>query len=628
MKEYAFFCGGANEQGPGFEENVIRLDVAGPDRNVNLRLTDFSRALVTELPDLLVDLLELAAYVYCADQRASRGSLKLSNAGEDWRRRLRFVVPVRCRDTWESATVRKHLAEVLGYLSDDIYEFEFLDSSTSADQVQSYFPEGPATWGGFDAEDIVLFSGGIDSLTGTVESLAAGKRLVLVSHHSASKVVSVQKDLVQEFRARGFGSQIFHVTINVTNVGVEPVEPTQRSRSFLFASLAFVVSHMFLRDGFTFYENGIVSLNLPIAADVVGARATRTTHPRVIRGFEQFFASLIGRPIAIESPYLWFTRKEVIERLGLTGLGDLLGKSVSCVHPISWTTAVRHCGTCSQCIDRRFGVLAAGAEDHDVVDGYGIDLLTGDRRFENIDPSIAYVKFARAITRVQRAQFQSEFPQVSAALHHVPGLSAGAVLDRIWGLHQRHAYSVLSVIADAARHHADDLAAGNLPPGSLLSLCFTHSRIEAVGPDTAAATAAFIDRLSTPTCYFAVDESGKKICFSGDFLIEGAGFRLILALLFNHREAKRRCEDIPFFWTDDLAVTLELEETALRRQVVRLRQLAESRLAVDLGVIFPNGFIENQRAKGYRLSPELREVSLADLRTDVTHRIHHVTNGS
>ena len=189
---------------------------------------------------------------------------------------------------------------------------------------------------------------------------------------------------------------------------------TQRTRSFLFATLAFVLARMFGRDSFTFFENGVVSLNLPISADVLGARATRTTHP-VIRGFEQFFSQLVDLQISIETPFLWLTRKEVVERLEMTGHGSLLTKSVSCVHPILWTTEVRHCGTCSQCIDRRFAVLAAGVEDHDVQDGYRVELLTGDRRYEDIDPSVAYVTFARALSKLRREQFQEEFPQVSAA---------------------------------------------------------------------------------------------------------------------------------------------------------------------------------------------------------------------
>jgi 7-cyano-7-deazaguanine synthase in queuosine biosynthesis len=625
MKEYAFICGGANAPDLASADQILRMDVAGPDRNVNLRLTDANRALVSDLPDLLIDLLELAAYVYCADQRASRGTEKLSMAGEAWRRKLRFVVPVRCRDIWESAAVREQLEAMLGYLSDDVYLLEFVDSSAPAEQVQSYF-EFTESGGGFQADDVVLFSGGLDSLTGAVESLVGGRRLVLVGHHSAPKVVNVQTELVAELRQKGFGSQLFHVTVNVTNTGVRPVEPTQRTRSFLFASLAFVLARMFGRDSFTFYENGVVSFNLPISGDVLGARATRTTHPKVIRGFERFFSELVDREVSIKTPFLWLTRKEVIERLELTGHISLLAKSVSCVHPISWTTEVRHCGTCSQCIDRRFAVLAAGVEYHDVQDGYRVDLLTGDRGYEDVDPCVAYVTFARTIARLQRGQFQQEFPQVSAALHSVPGLSAREVLDRIWDLHHRHAHGILAVISDATGRNADDLAYGKLSPGSLLSLSVTRGSVQLVGPDTTATTAAFMDRLSVPTCEFAVDEVGKQICFKGGFVIVGANYRLIRELLGRHRDAKSRAAEVPYYWTDDLALALGVHEPTLRRQVGRLRDEAEGRIAVDHGVVFPKGFVENRKAKGYRLSPDLREVALADILSDVTNRTDDVTN--
>ncbi|RLP22755.1 7-cyano-7-deazaguanine synthase [Mesorhizobium sp. YM1C-6-2] len=626
MKEYAFICGGAIAPDLASVDQVFRMNVAGPDRNVNLRLADANRALVSDLPDLLIDLLELAAYVYCADQRARRGTEKLSMAGEAWRRKLYFVVPVRCRDIWESAAVRERLEAMLGYLSDDVYVMEFVDSHAPAEQAQTYF-EFSESGDGFQADDVVLFSGGMDSLTGAVESLVGGRRLVLVGHHSAPKVVNVQTELAEELRQKGFGSQLFHVTVNVTNTGVRPVEPTQRTRSFLFASLAFVLARMFGRDGFTFYENGVVSLNLPIAADVLGARATRTTHPKVIRGFEQFFSALVDRDISIETPFLWLTRKEVVERLESTGHGSLLAKSVSCVHPIGWTAEVRHCGACSQCIDRRFAVLAAGVEHHDVRDGYRVDLLTGDRRYEDIDPSVAYVTFARTIERLHRDQFQEEFPQVCSALHNVPGLSADEVLERVWDLHRHHAQGVLAVIADATERHVGDLVRGRLASTSLLNLCFTRGNVQLVGPDTTSKTAAFLDDLSAASCEFAIDEAGRRICFKGGFVIEGALYRLMRELLGRHRDAKSRAEEVPFYWTDDLAAALGIEESTLRRQVVRLREDAEARLAVDHGVMFPNGFIENQKSKGYRLSPELREVSLADLPAHVTNQTGDVTNG-
>jgi hypothetical protein len=66
-------------------------------------------------------------------------------------------------------------------------------------------------------------------------------------------------------------------------------EYTQRSRSFLYAALGATVAAMVGRDRIRFYENGVVSLNLPVSAQAIGARATRTTHPRVLNGFAELF---------------------------------------------------------------------------------------------------------------------------------------------------------------------------------------------------------------------------------------------------------------------------------------------------------------------------------------------------
>jgi 7-cyano-7-deazaguanine synthase in queuosine biosynthesis len=612
MKIYAFPCGGVHLSDAGSASQTIPLDVAGPERNVNLRLYDAYRALLSHLPDLLVDLLEIAAYVYCADQRASRGSETLVRAGEHWRRHLHFIVPVRCPEIWSSEAVRQQLEATLGFLSDDVYTFEFVSSDAGLAKGQTYFSD-LAEGQGFIPDDVILFSGGVDSLAGAVESLSEGKRVVLVGHHSASKVVATQKELVADLRQAGFASQIFHVTVNVTNTGATPVEPTQRTRSFLFASLAFVLARMFGRDGFAFYENGVVSLNLPIAGDVLGARATRTTHPKVMRDFETLFSQLIGQRIDIATPYLWRTKKEIVEQLVSRGHGSLLARSVSCVHPIQWTRDVRHCGRCSQCIDRRFAVLAAGAEQYDPDEGYGIDLLIGDRRHADLDPAIAYVRFARRVAGMPRHQFQWEFPQVSAALHAVPGLTANEALDRVCELHQRHGGDVLSVLSEATRRHSDDLVQGTLSPASLLNLCFVRGRLENVDGDVTAQTAKFIDRLSAAQCEFAVDATANRICFKGGYEVVGAGYRVVHALLDRYRTAKQQNLEVPFYWTAHLAAELRVEEATLRQQIGRLREDVEARLAVDHGVVLPDGFIENQRLQGYRLSPHLREVSLADL---------------
>jgi len=44
-----------------------------PHGNVNLKAENISKKLLQELPPLVMDMLEVGSYVYCADQAVSRG---------------------------------------------------------------------------------------------------------------------------------------------------------------------------------------------------------------------------------------------------------------------------------------------------------------------------------------------------------------------------------------------------------------------------------------------------------------------------------------------------------------------------------------------------------------------------
>jgi hypothetical protein len=99
--EHLVLCGGLQSNKTD-EARTYRLNLTEPGRNVALRISDVSRTLVTNLPDVLIDLLELAAYVYCADGTVRRGGSTMAQMGRDWRRRLRFIVPVRLPELWSS----------------------------------------------------------------------------------------------------------------------------------------------------------------------------------------------------------------------------------------------------------------------------------------------------------------------------------------------------------------------------------------------------------------------------------------------------------------------------------------------------------------------------------------------
>ena len=164
MKRFSIECGVARPSAA----DAIAMDVQGAGKNVNLRIDYISRTMLGNVPDLLIDLLEVASYVYCADQRLRRGSDKLTNFGEDWRRSLHFSIPVRQLNAWQDADVQDQLAKTLGFLSDDSYEFTFRQAEAPAQPKELYFSDLIDTT--FEHDQVALFSGGIDSFAGTAHA--------------------------------------------------------------------------------------------------------------------------------------------------------------------------------------------------------------------------------------------------------------------------------------------------------------------------------------------------------------------------------------------------------------------------------------------------------------------------
>jgi hypothetical protein len=248
------------------EQNMLQLDHTGPERNVELRLRDIRKRMLTDVPDLVTDLLELAAYIYSADWATTRGGEASRGMGADWRRSFRFVIPVRKPELWSSPPVLDALSETLGFLTDDEYQFEFEEHRGPPPKVQEYLELGGEALARFEPEEVILFSGGLDSLAGVVDGvLGQGKRAAFVSHHSSTKVASRQQQLIATLRAIAPG-RLLHFPVLLRKQESLTKEYTLRSRSFEFASLATaIIGSMLGKRRVLMCENGIVSLNLPIA---------------------------------------------------------------------------------------------------------------------------------------------------------------------------------------------------------------------------------------------------------------------------------------------------------------------------------------------------------------------------
>ena len=461
-------CGGARGA-PRGRASSLALDLHGSSPNVRLEIADISERLLAKIPDVLVDLLEVASYIYAADGAISRGGKVGAQMGKGWRRDFRFVIPVRRPGRWSSAHVMSALVETLGFLSDDRYEFEF-QPITDPPPVEEYFEFQGAADAGFTPDEVILFSGGVDSFAGAVEALACGgKKIALVSHRSAPIIAGVQRRLVNELRSR-FVNQVFHVPVRANLVGRLSKETTYRTRSFLFAALGAVTAQLFEKDRLRIYENGIVSLNLPTLAQVVGARATRTTHPQALAGFRRILSALLDKDFDFSNPFAWLTKAEVIERISMNGCGDLIRDTRSCTRVRQMTRLHSHCGACSQCLDRRFAVLAAGVADEDPEEAYKVDLLLGPRPpGPDRELALAYVRSSSLINDMADVAFFARYGEASRIVDFFDE-PADEVARRILDLHRRQAAGVCGVSDDAISVHAGELRGGSLSEDCLLRL--------------------------------------------------------------------------------------------------------------------------------------------------------------
>lgn len=513
---HTVLCGGVRPGDAAGGQGVVVLDRFGPDANVHLKISDISEAMARDVPGPMQDLLDVAAYVFAADQAVGRGGRR--ETGELWRRRLSFHIPLRSPDLWSRRDVTESLIDALSFVSDDDYSFTF-SSLDRAEPSQLYFENLVSD---LAADEVVLFSGGIDSLGGAVEALIGRRRRVaLVSHRSSPKRVPALEYLAGDLNRRVAG-RVHHIPIWATKAEDVGREYTQRTRSFLYASLAAVVARMLGLSKIHFCENGVTSLNLPIAPQLVGGRASRTTHPQALNGLARFLSLLFQQPFAVESPFLWLTKADVVRLIKQHGCADLIRHTVSCSRTIEATKVETHCGRCSQCIDRRFGTLAAGlSADEDPAEMYAVQLLTDPRVVgETRTMAEAFMRRALALRSIDELELLKTYPEATRVLRHV-GLPTDVATRRIHDLHRRHGDEVHSALVAGHRQHAAEFQAGTLPDSCILVLAVPDRYLHR---DTAQRVPAFRRSAAHWNIWFENEEAT---------LNDGVGPRYLALLLAN-----------------------------------------------------------------------------------------------
>ena len=627
MGEQLFLCGLSNDQraryGAGRE-----LHLHGLKANVRLRLDDIRRQLLEIEPELLTDLIEIAVYVFAADCAVSRGGPALKMLGAQWRRDFRLVIAVRQHGSWTAPQRLDALREVLQFLTEDHWTFEFVELENQRG-IQEYLGFSPTRAGQSGGGTIVLFSGGINSFAGAVtELIRANRRVVLLSRCIGGMTDQRQSELAGVLKER-YPKKVTHVRVHAgLTMSSNVQEHSQRSRSFLLAAMAAVAAQLEQSDQIRFYENGIMSVNLPISAQVVGTRASRSTHPRSLMLLESL-ARLVGlRDVKIDNPFIWKTKVEVVSELTDAPEGRFLGNTLSCSRTRDMTLYKPHCGRCAQCLQRRISTLGARATDADPAEAYAVDLLLGPRDAgEDRAMAVDMIRSALEFRRLSDADFATRFAGEFAWLTtSFPDESPSDVARSFIDMFRRHGEVVRSIFTQAAADRSGDLIDRTLPDSCLLTIAISAPGIELDDAFIRPATQTdFPDAANDAIDHdgpilLAVDNLQKRILVAGIGAFSApAEYRIMSALakLFREdREAELAPENFRTLSAAELAETASSAgDQCGRKMISRLRaKISEDYQELYRIPLAPDAVIENVRGRGYRINPSVRIVSASQLR--------------
>jgi len=301
------------------------------------------------------------------------------------------------------------------------------------------------------------------------------ERPLLVSHRSVPVMDARQKSLVKLVQDRNQEWQFPHLSVWINRMGNRAVENTQRSRSFLYLSIASAVAFQLGMEKIYACENGVVSLNIPISGQTVGTMLTRTTHPKFLALYNEFIGKLFEKDFSVENPFIFCTKTEMLDMLMRWDQCELLQATVSCSYTQGKTKLQPQCGTCPQCVGRRFSVVAVGLEEDDKSEYYEKDVFL-DSLEEGRETAFAegYVRTAFEINEMDDVQFFSKYPELGEVVHFL-GIPPDDCGQKLYALLQRHAVEVVKGATGKCNEHQKELLAGKLPDNCLISM-LAHRR--------------------------------------------------------------------------------------------------------------------------------------------------------
>lgn len=451
---HIILCGGCNlpqKHKDIASSHLLKLtyDPNSSEQNVSIELPHFIKSVNCHIPDRIKDLLEIAGYVYAADRLTKRGT-PTSLEYHSWSRSFLFIIKVRDFNFWDSNNVKNQLNKALSFLSGDMnFEFAFEDGGKDVGQLCVFDSEG-IKLDKKENSSVALFSGGLDSLAGVLEKLeTTNQNLILISHRSNNPGITQLQEGVYKLLNEDYKHRIQYYPFYCNLKGERAVEETQRTRIFLYTTIAYALSDLASEDEILVYENGMTSINFYKRQDLINARASRTTHPKALKLLEDFYSAVGETRKYIRHPFLFNSKTDIFLKIKQFNKSNYLNSTISCTKTFlafENNSQATHCGGCSQCIDRRFAAFASNCEEEDAI--YDVDLSKDEIKNQEAKSHLFdYIKLVSEFNQTTNFNFPYEFMDVlTDIIPFVDGKRNTDKINKVFNLTQNHTNQVLSAI--------------------------------------------------------------------------------------------------------------------------------------------------------------------------------------
>ena len=327
-------------------------------REANLRLSERRMSTLTHPapfpPEWAQDLWDVIIGAYLADRLAPR-----KKADDRWTRHISLALPVTDLSRWTDEC-RTLLSDLLQTATGDRWQLEFRQWRRTRPIDDTDLYQDDATT---HADQVALFSGGLDSTAHAATAARKGVNAILVSF-SLQKLAAFQSDVYSDIKRLSSGSRLR--IVDKLPMEVNPLkgrkrrslEPSSRSRGLLFIATAVYLAAAYRAPRAVVPENGQLAINPPLSAARMASCSTRSVHPWVLDQINRL-VRLLGGSVEVVNPFLTLTKGDVCSLAQEAGLSaESLFETISCGNPPFLHNDHRplHCGLCVACLLRRSGL--------------------------------------------------------------------------------------------------------------------------------------------------------------------------------------------------------------------------------------------------------------------------------